>query len=48
MGLVFKVRLHIDAAAALGVIERRGVVELEELGIWMLGLYGCRSSSSER
>ena len=25
LGLRFKVRLHIDVAAALGIIERRGV-----------------------
>ena len=38
MGLVFKVRLHIDAAAALGIIERRVVGRVRHLDVRALWL----------
>ena len=38
MGLVFKVRLHIDAAAALGIIERRGAGGVRHLEVGTLWL----------
>ena len=37
-GLVFKVRLHIDAAAALGIIGRRGVGRVRHLDVGALWL----------
>ena len=42
LGLQFKVRLHIDAAAALGIIERRGVGRVRHLDV---GIYVFRCSS---
>ena len=42
LGLRFKVRLHIDAAAALGIIERRGV---DRVCHFYFGTSWCRSSS---
>ena len=38
MGIDFKVRLHIDAAAALGIIERRGVGRVRHLDVGALWL----------
>jgi hypothetical protein len=38
LGLRFKVRLHIDAAAALGIIERRGVGRVRHLDVGTLWL----------
>ena len=38
MGIDFKVRLHIDAAAALGIIARRGVGRVRHLDVGTLWL----------
>ena len=38
LGLALKVRLHIDAAAALGIIERRGVGRVRHLDVGTLWL----------
>ena len=38
MGFVFKVRLHINAAAALGIIKRRGVGRVVHLDVGTLWL----------
>ena len=38
LGLSLKVRLHIDAAAALGIIERRGVGRVRSLDVGTLWL----------
>ena len=38
LGLSFKVRMHIDAAAALGIIERRGVGRVRHLDVGTLWL----------
>ncbi len=44
LGLQFKVRLHIDAAAALGIIERRGVGRVRHLN---LNFVAARTAASE-
>ena len=38
LGLEFKVRLHLDAAAALGILERRGVGKVRHLDVGSLWL----------
>ena len=38
LGIVLKVRLHVDAAAALGIIERRGVGRMRHLDFGTLWL----------
>ena len=36
LGISFKVRLHIDASAALGIIERKGVGQFRHLDVGSL------------
>ena len=38
MGIELKVRLHMDAAAALGILERRGVGKVRHLDVGTLWL----------
>ena len=42
LGLIFKVQLHIDAAAALGIVERRGLGRVRHLDVGTYGFMAAR------